>query len=291
MPETKSFCTYEQQLQILKRRGLSIADDTLALQWLREKNYYRLSAYSLTLRRKNPSTGEDEFLKDSSFSTIIDLYQFDEQFRAAISHAAAIAETNLKAYIAYYHARQYGPVGYLDGNHFEDPWRHAKLLNGLSKSLGLRKDEPFVLHHHKDLNDVYPVWVIVEVLTFDQVSMMYRNLLPEDRAAIAREFYGISSREYIENWTHCAVVARNIAAHGSRFYHRQRVNPPARMPKPINSYGTKPFGYVYALWHLLPIPDRSAFVNAAHDCFIAHPSAQLSELGFPDNWLDILTVH
>lgn len=52
MPETKSFCTYEQQLQILKRRGLSIADDTLALQWLREKNYYRLSAYSLTLRRK-----------------------------------------------------------------------------------------------------------------------------------------------------------------------------------------------------------------------------------------------
>lgn len=78
MPETKSFCTYEQQLQILKRRGLSIADDALALQWLREKNYYRLSAYSLTLRRKSPSTGEDEFLKDSSFSTIIDLYQFDE---------------------------------------------------------------------------------------------------------------------------------------------------------------------------------------------------------------------
>ena len=100
MPETKSFCTYEQQLQILKRRGLSIADDALALQWLREKNYYRLSAYSLTLRHKSPSTGEDEFLKDSSFSTIIDLYQFDEQFRAAISHAAAIAETNLKAYIA-----------------------------------------------------------------------------------------------------------------------------------------------------------------------------------------------
>ena len=43
--------------------------------------------------------------------------------------------------------------------------------------------------------------------------------------------------------------------------------------------------------YLLPIPDRSAFVNAVHDCFIAHPSAQLSELGFPDNWLDILTVH
>ena len=74
MPETKSFCTYEQQLQILKRRGLSIADDTLALQWLREKNYYRLSAYSLTLRRKNPSTGEDEFLQSSTFISLMNSF-------------------------------------------------------------------------------------------------------------------------------------------------------------------------------------------------------------------------
>lgn len=291
MAETKSFCTYEQQLQLLKNRGLFISDDTQALQWLKEKNYYRLSAYSLTLRHKDFATGEDRFFPGTSFSTIIDLYQFDEQFRAAISHAAAIVETNLKAYVAHYHARQYGPTGYLNGTYFEDPWRHAKFLNGLSKSLGLRKDEPFVVHHHKDLNDVYPVWVIVEVLTFDQISMMYRNLLPDDRAAIAREFYGISSREYIENWTHCSVVARNIAAHGSRFYHRQRVNPPAKLPKAINAYGTKPFGYVYSLLHLLPVSERNEFIRSIQNCFAAHPSAQRSELGFPNNWLDVLTLH
>lgn len=291
MAEPKSFCTYEQQLQILKNRGLSVPDESLALQWLREKNYYRLSAYSLTLRHKDPVTGEDEFFKGASFSDIVDLYQFDEQFRAAISHAAAIVETNLKAYIAYYHSLHYGPVGYLYGINFEDPWRHARLLSGLSKSLGLRKDEPFVLHHHKDLNDVYPVWVIVEVLSFDQASMMYRNLLPEDRAAIAREYYGISSREYIENWTHCAVVARNIAAHGSRFYHRQRVNPPVKMPKSVNAYGTKPFGYVYAIWHLLPSAERKTFSDAISGCFASHPTAQLSELGFPADWLNILSSH
>ena len=291
MAEPKSFCTYEQQLQILKNRGLSVPDESLALQWLREKNYYRLSAYSLTLRHKDPVTGEDEFFKGASFSDIVDLYQFDEQFRAAISHAAAIVETNLKAYIAYYHSLHYGPVGYLYGINFEDPWRHARLLNGLSKSLGLRKDEPFVLHHHKDLNDVYPVWVIVEVLSFDQASMMYRNLLPEDRAAIAREYYGISSREYIENWTHGAVVARNIAAHGSRFYHRQRVNPPVKMPKSVNAYGTKPFGYVYAIWHLLPSAERKTFSDVISGCFASHPTAQLSELGFPADWLNILSSH
>ena len=55
------------------------------------------------------------------------------------------------------------------------------------------------------------------------LRMMYRNLSKSDRAAIAREFYSIPSREYIENWIHCSVVARNIAAHGARFYHRKRI--------------------------------------------------------------------
>ncbi len=49
----KDFCTYEQLLDILRRRGLIIHDEAIALRHLREKNYYRLSAYSLTLRSYN----------------------------------------------------------------------------------------------------------------------------------------------------------------------------------------------------------------------------------------------
>ena len=290
MPETKPFSPYQEQLSILRGRGLSIPNEELALQWLREKNYYRLSAYSLTLRQRDPVSGEDKFLDGASFSDIMELYLFDDQFRAAVFHAASVVETNLKAYIAYYHAQHYGPTGYLDGKTFEDPWRHAKFLNALSKSLNLRKDEPFVLHHHNDLNGIYPLWVIVEVLSFDQISMMYRNLLKPDRAVIAREFYGISSREYIENWIHCAVVARNIAAHGARFYHRKRVNPPAKLPKKINQYGTKPFGYIYALYHLLPSGDRASFVSSIRNCFTSHPTAKLSELGFPEDWETLLLL-
>ena len=70
MPETKSFCTYEQQLQILKRRGLSIADDALALQWLREKNYYRLSAYSLTLQLLQKPTSKPILLTTMPANTV-----------------------------------------------------------------------------------------------------------------------------------------------------------------------------------------------------------------------------
>ena len=84
MAEPKPFSPYEEQLSILRGRGLAIPDEELALQWLREKNYYRLSAYSLTLRQRDTATGNDKFFDGASFSDIIDLYEFDDQFRAAI---------------------------------------------------------------------------------------------------------------------------------------------------------------------------------------------------------------
>ena len=95
MAEPKPFSPYEEQLSILRGRGLAIPDEELALQWLREKNYYRLSAYSLTLRQRDTATGNDKFFDGASFSDIIDLYEFDDQFRAAIFHAASVVETNL----------------------------------------------------------------------------------------------------------------------------------------------------------------------------------------------------
>ena len=124
----KDFCTYEQQLDILRRRGLIIHDEAIALRHLREKNYYRLSAYSLTLRSYNPCSGEDHFHAGASFDDIVELYDFDEQFRSVVLSACTIVETNLKAYVAYYHSQKYGPTGYLNNKNFEVPWNHAKLL-------------------------------------------------------------------------------------------------------------------------------------------------------------------
>jgi len=50
MPVSKPFLTYQQQLDLLKSRGLVVHDDEKALSTLRSISYYRLSAYSLTLR-------------------------------------------------------------------------------------------------------------------------------------------------------------------------------------------------------------------------------------------------
>lgn len=49
----KEFKTVEEQLWILRSRGLTITDIAEAKKFLIHNNYYRVSGYSLTLRQNS----------------------------------------------------------------------------------------------------------------------------------------------------------------------------------------------------------------------------------------------
>ena len=51
--ETKPFLSIDDQLDLLIKRGLIVSDRNNALNILNRTNYYRFSAYSLTLRKDN----------------------------------------------------------------------------------------------------------------------------------------------------------------------------------------------------------------------------------------------
>jgi len=69
----KGFKTIEEQLEIFRSRGLTINDETQARNFLLRNNYYRISGYSLTLRKN------DVFFKSAAFQNIVDIYQFDHE--------------------------------------------------------------------------------------------------------------------------------------------------------------------------------------------------------------------
>ena len=77
---TKDFKTIDEQLEILRSRGLIIDDENIAKEFLLYNNYYLISGYSLTLRKNNI------FSKSASFQNIIDIYNFDHEFRHVILH-------------------------------------------------------------------------------------------------------------------------------------------------------------------------------------------------------------
>ena len=89
-------------------------------------------------------------------------------------------------------------------------------------------------------------------------------MLEADREGIAQEYYGRKSI-YIENYLQCAVVARNIAAHGGRFYNRTRLSPAVKLPlvmRRAHVDNSSPFAYFYAIFELLPDAEKFNLIRA-----------------------------
>ena len=283
----KPFCTYQQQIDKLEARGLIVRDKAYAESVLRSENYYRLRGYWLTMVKKQGTPPDDVFYPGTTFENIVDVYLFDVDLREIILSATSIIETNLKAYISYYHAQKYGPIGYMNYEHFEDVNKHIWMMYELQKDKTARKDELFVQHHKKCKGGIFPVWAATELMSFGQVSKFFKNMVREDRNKMSREFYSISSREYIESWIQCAVVARNIAAHGGRFYNRF-LSPKIRLPDAPAGNASTFWGYAYAIYMLLPEEKKEAFISDLSRAISAHKYVLLKHISFPDNWAQIM---
>ena len=110
----KPFKTIDEQIDILESRGLIIDDRDEAYEALSRLNYYRVSAYSLTLRKN------DIFYKGIHFSDIMQIYSFDMELRALLMYLLESVEVSLRTFVGYHHAKNYGPLGYLDKEAFDD---------------------------------------------------------------------------------------------------------------------------------------------------------------------------
>lgn len=93
-PDLKPPATFEEQIQILKNRSLIIKDDDYAIRTLQRINYYRLSAYGLSLKNN------DKYHEGVTFEHIHELYEFDHRFRYLIMEMIEQVEIAFRTHIA-----------------------------------------------------------------------------------------------------------------------------------------------------------------------------------------------
>ena len=281
--ETKPFLTIEEQLSLLKSRGLLIEDENNAATILRRTNYYRLSGYSLSMRK------EDVFNSDASFNKLYEIYRFDDAFRKIILSYVSPIEIAFRSYIAHEHSRVYGPLGYMNSDNFSNISFHERFIEKITEEIS-RSDDVFVHHHKTHKNSVFPLWVVIECASFGELSKLFKNLKPEDRMNISKKYCWVS-REYVENWLQAMVYARNIAAHGGRFYGRWLRSVPVKLPGKIKGTieSESAFAVVFAIHKILPSKALAkAFCRDLSGIFKKYPNAKKDKLGFPNNWKDIL---
>jgi len=277
--------TFEEQLEILKNRGLIINDEALALAVLKEINYYRLSGYMLSLKSK-----DNLFLPNITFENIYSIYKFDKQLRLLLLDIIENIEIKFRTHISYHIAHKYGSVGYRDPKNFNNKEFHSKFLLDLEENINRNKHkELFIEHHIKKYAGKFPIWVVVEILSFGNLSKLFTNMRKEDKEIICETYYKIPF-QYIESWLHHLSYIRNVCAHYSRLYNKTFTvfpkfsNRDKRLFKPTR----KIFDTIFSLKKICNDKDWLNFIKSLDNLFINNPIIKKKLLGFPDNWLELL---
>ena len=85
--------SYQQQIDLLIARGISIENHDRARCFLSHLNYYRLSAYWLPFEREHAN---HQFKPGTTFDSVVEHYDFDRELRLLIMDAIERFEVSLK---------------------------------------------------------------------------------------------------------------------------------------------------------------------------------------------------
>ena len=102
---SKPFKTIDEQIELLRYRGMTIADDEVARHALETLGSYRLSGYSYPFRKPAPDDTTEwrsnQFMEGTTFDQVLKLYEFDTRLRCAVFNTLTHIEVSLRALIGY----------------------------------------------------------------------------------------------------------------------------------------------------------------------------------------------
>lgn len=230
IPFSKPALTYTQQVDLLRRRGMSIPDMERAVFYLGGLNYYRLAAYWLPFEQDHPS---HTFRPGTTFDDVLRLYVFDRELRLLMMDFIERFEIAVRARWAYELAHAHGSHAHLEADLHGDQQHYDRNLQDLKEAIGRAvSQEEFVRHLvYTYLEETPPIWAVCEVMPIGLLSRWYTNLSDfQVKDRIARPF-GIP-HQLLSSWLHHVATVRNACAHHGRLWNREFTVIP-RQPRSI----------------------------------------------------------
>lgn len=290
----KDFKTIQEQINILKSRGLAITDEQTAAAFLLKNNYYRVSGYSLTLRNNNI------FYPSATFQNIMDIYNFDHEFRMLLWDVIQVIEINIKSVYTYFFTQKYGPLGYLNPELFLDETMHSTIISKVMQQKQQRySHEAFIKHHVDDLDEELPLWAAIDLFTISDISKLY-TISDEDIKTEVAEYMGFKNKKastILKTYLHCITILRNLCAHESRIFNRLFITKPSLNKREYNllrNIDTKTkdnshvFGYILNIKRLVEKEKFSEFKQALVELTEKYPFVEMKYYGFCDDWKEKL---
>lgn len=306
----KEFKTIEEQVEILKRKGLIIEDEEETKEILLRENYFFINGYRLLLMN---SYSDKTFVKGSTFKELYALFLFDRSMRNIIFKYLLIIENQLKSITSYQLSKKYGyqEKDYLNPKNFTEDRSKIRRVKDLIEKMkrqvrinGTKHNA--TLHYIKNYGYV-PMWILVKVLSFGIVCELYSVLKKEDQIEIASVFN--VSTEYLEDFLPILANYRNLCAHEDiMFDHKtEKVIPDTEYHEKLNIfkmddeyiYGKNDiFAVIIMLKYLLRKEDFRIMLKEIDyekellDSRIDSIPIEkiLDRMGIPKNYLDLLDL-
>lgn len=306
----KQFKNLDEQIQILKHKGMVITNEKFAKNVLLRENYFFLNGY-----RHLFLVSEDNrvFKKGTTFEELYSLFLFDRTIRNVFFKYLLVIENNLKSITSYQLSKKYGyrEKDYLKAKNFtNDPDKQLQLndlLRKMKRQIRVNGSQHSATLHYVENYGYIPLWILVKVLSFGIVSEMYSILKDEDKEEIAK-VYGVSSNDLT---VYLPILAnyRNLCAHEDILYEnktQKEINDTVyhallKIPKVLDEY-TKGKNDVFALVIIMKrMLQKREFNNMVEELDNAiytldfnlmtiDITSVLDKMGFPYNWKEIKDI-
>ena len=308
--KSKIFKTLDEQIDILKARGLVIDDVEYAKEILFRENYFFVSGYRHLFMRKY---NDDQFLKGTRFDELYAAFVFDRKLRNIMFKYILVIENNIKSIISYQMSKKYcyKEKDYLDPKNFtQDSLKSRQgydILNKTKRQIRINGKEHTATMHYLSNYGYIPMWILVKVLSFGIVSELYSILKLEDQEAIA-SFYHLDA-ETLAIYLSLLANFRNLCAHEEVLYdHRTQKEIPDTKYHELLDIPKEDGEYIYGKNDLFVLPIimkqmltegefRELIYEIGYEIDVLDGIVDvvplhtiLNKIGFPNNWRELIKM-
>lgn len=215
----KHFRTLNEQINILKEKGLIIEDEEETKEILLRENYFFINGYRALLMN---SYADKNFIIGSTFRELYAIFLFDRYIRNIFFKYLMIIENQLKSVISYQLSKKYGyrDKDYLNPKNFiqdkQKSRRVKDVIEKMKRQIRVNGSNHMATIHYINNYGYIPLWVLVKVLSFGIVCELYSILKTEDQVSIA-DIFNINT-DYLENFLPILSNYRNLCAHEEIVY-------------------------------------------------------------------------
>lgn len=250
----KEFKTFNQQLTILRNRGMIVPTDGRPKRFLEQENYYNvINGYKDLFLRKDThgnAITPETYLPNTHFNELKALFLFDRELRFLFLKYLLIFENSFKTVISYEFSQKYPKANsYLDIANYrnDDPKGVLKQISILTKTIHDNVGAQGAIKHYIEEHGSVPLWVLVNYLTIGNLSYLYAALKDSEKNTIAKYYSDKYAKQYkpasplrvsskdMESALKIFNLVRNQCAHDERLFNSDYKN--IRVSNIANYYG------------------------------------------------------